>query len=59
MCTGVLIWGLQKPHRDINKLGYVGLCIGPTKGLSTDGNISLQKRVERIKKQVTWFVSIT
>ena len=43
----MLFGGLQKPIGDSNPLGDVGLLIGPTKGLSVNGNIFSQ----RIKKK--------
>ena len=36
MCTGMLFWGLQKPHSDFNLFGDVRLHIWPIRGLSAD-----------------------
>jgi len=48
----VLFLGLQKPHSDLNPLGDVGLRIGPTRGLSIDGNISPQRRKKEGRKMI-------
>ena len=51
----MFFWGLQRPHSAINPLGDVGLCNGPTVGLSADGNISLQRRKEK-KRWNKWLL---
>ena len=42
MCIGQFFWGLQKPHRNFDPFGYVGLHIGPTRGHNADSNICMQ-----------------
>ena len=49
-CIGVLVWGLQKPLSDSNRLWNVGLLIGPTRSLSEYGNISPQRKKKKKKR---------
>jgi len=44
----LLFWSSQKPLSNSDPLGDVGLHIGPTRGLSTDGNIYPQRRKEEL-----------